>query len=117
MNEERFKKFTINIPVENHEKLEHSAKMQGVTKSEIVRQSLDFYFQKQDEKEILKAILTRLEYLRLDCQNLDLIGNRTNSFLNHYSENRLNAEDYKKLRADVLEEITDLKKKKGYDKK
>ena len=55
--------------------------------------------------------------MRLDCQNLDLIGNRTNSFLNHYSENRLNAEDYKKLRADVLEEITDLKKKKGYDKK
>jgi predicted DNA-binding protein len=102
---------------EMKEKIDSAAKINKKTSSDIIREALNFYFQKQDEKEILKAILTRLEYLRLDCQNLDLIGNRTNSFLNHYSENRLNAEDYKKLRADVLEEITDLKKKKGYDKK
>jgi len=116
MNEERFKKFTINIPVENHEKLEHSAKMQGVTKSEIVRQSLDFYFQKQDEKEILKAILMRLDNLRVDNINLDVLCNRLSSFLNHYSEKTLSAEDNKKLRADVLAQINDLIIKKGYSK-
>mgnify|MGYP006372076227 CR=1 FL=1 len=40
-----------------------------------------------------------------------------NSFLNHYSESTLSEEANKKLRANVLAQINELKKNKGYDKK
>ena len=101
---------------EMKEKIDSAAKINKKTSSDIIREALNFYFQKQDEKEILKAILMRLDNLRVDNINLDVLCNRLSSFLNHYSEKTLSEEDNKKLRADVLAQINDLIIKKGYSK-
>ena len=117
MIKEGRKQFSAYFSDEIDKKISEMASQNKTSKAKAIEQIIQFYFDKKDEKEILKAILLRLELLILECQNLDLVGNRTNVFLNHYSENRLNAEDYKKIRADVIEEMKKLKTSKGYDKK
>ena len=72
------------------------------------------------EKEISKAMLLRLEEIKYtmkeNFENLDIIITRSNSFLNFYAENKLDSEDYKKLRANVVEEIDSFIKIKEYKK-
>ncbi len=117
MHKDNLERFTVNIPAEIHQKIKSIAEKKNITKTTFVREIFEEFFNKQDEKEILKAILLRLDYVRLEFQGIDMLCNRTNSFLNHYSESTLSEEANKKLRANVLAQINELKKNKGYDKK
>lgn len=120
MEEQMSEKITFLTTREMKSKIEFAAKISDQTSSDIIRQSIDLFFEKQEEKEISKAMLLRLEEIKYtmkeNFENLDIIITRSNSFLNFYAENKLDSEDYKKLRANVVEEIDSFIKIKEYKK-
>ncbi len=98
------------------EKIEATAKINKQNSSDVIRAALDLYFQKQDEKEMLNAILQRLDAIKRTSEDSDINSARVSIFMNHYVENDVSAEDYKVIRQKVLAELNGYVTKKGYVK-
>ncbi|WP_027360791.1 hypothetical protein [Desulforegula conservatrix] len=90
---------------EMKDRIEIAAKQTGQTSSDIVRHALDLYFQKNENTEILNAILQRLDAIKNTTENTERHASRTNIFLNLSAEHFMNSEEYEELRKIVKEDL------------
>ncbi len=110
------KRFSIEVDSLMHEKILDYNKKNGISRVQVVQQALEFFFEKQDEKEIINAILQRLDEIKSISIKSEIYSVRANCFLNNSSEVSMDTEDYKKLREKVLKEMNTYLSSRGYDK-
>lgn len=107
------KRFSIEVDSLMHEKILDYNKKNGISRVQVVQQALEFFFEKQDEKEILNAVLQRLDAINTSIINIEVHANRTNLFLNRSAEHFMNSEEYSKIRRIVKEDLTEQFKFEG----
>ncbi len=115
-NEPNQKRFSISIDAETDQKISDYKIKKNISQVQVVQEALDFFFEKQNEKEIINAVLQRLDEIKSISKECEVYSFRTNSFLNTSSESSMNPEDYKKLRETVLKDVNTFLSSKGYRK-
>lgn len=101
---------------EMKEKIEAAAKINKQNSSDIIRTALDFYFQKQEEQEVLNAILQRLDFLKFISVQNEIHSYRMNTFMNYSYEKSMPPEEYKELKEKISKDTNNHILTKGYDR-